>query len=68
MDAMTRFLKRLGRFVVPKRAGHEHFIDDGRVFCPVRRRDVELDLCLACEKLAAVEVDASPPSVRCRLP
>ena len=44
----------------------EHLIDDGRVFCPVRGRDVEFDLCAGCEWETSVDLKAKPPVVRCR--
>ena len=40
-------------------------IDDGRVACPLRRRDVEVDLCAGCGWARAIDVDGEAPSVRC---
>ena len=44
----------------------EHFIDNGRVYCPVRKRDVEVDLCASCRWTASIDLNASAPLVRCR--
>jgi hypothetical protein len=44
----------------------EHFIDEGRVYCPVRKRDVEFDLCAGCRWTAGIDLKASAPVVRCR--
>lgn len=44
---------------------HEHFVDRGKVWCPVRGRDVEVDLCAGCQSLEAMELDAERPCVRC---
>jgi hypothetical protein len=43
-----------------------YLIDDGRVFCPVRGHDIEVDLCAGCRLLAELKPDATPPFVRCR--
>jgi hypothetical protein len=40
-------------------------IDAGRVCCPLRRRDVEVDLCAGCGWARAIDVDGEAPSVRC---
>jgi len=41
-------------------------IDAGRVSCPVRGSDIDLDRCLSCRWLSGIH-DASPtPSIRCR--
>ena len=44
----------------------EHFIDNGRVYCPVRERDVEVDLCASCRWTASIDLSARAPLVRCR--
>jgi hypothetical protein len=44
----------------------KRFIDDGRVFCPVRGHDTEFDLCAGCRSLTEIDIDAEPPFVRCR--
>jgi hypothetical protein len=41
-------------------------IDDGRVACPLRRRDVEVDLCAGCGWAGAIDMEGEAPSVRCR--
>jgi hypothetical protein len=40
-------------------------IDAGRVCCPLRRRDVEVDLCAGCGWARAIDVQSEAPSVRC---
>jgi hypothetical protein len=40
-------------------------IDAGRVSCPLRRRDVEVDLCAGCGWARAIDVEGVAPSVRC---
>jgi hypothetical protein len=40
-------------------------IDAGRVCCPLRRRDVEVDLCAGCGWARAIDVEGEAPSVRC---
>jgi hypothetical protein len=40
-------------------------IDAGRVSCPLRRRDVEVDLCAGCGWADAIELEGDAPSVRC---
>ena len=40
-------------------------IDAGRVCCPLRRRDVEVDLCAGCGWAEAIETQARAPYVRC---
>jgi hypothetical protein len=48
----------------------EHLIDEGRVFCPVRKRDVEFDLCAGCRWTTSIDLKGSAPTyapvVRCR--
>ena len=55
-------------FALFDRPSHDHFIDNGKVWCPVRGRDVELDLCSGCRSLDAIEVDGEAPYVRCEPP
>lgn len=52
-------------FALFDRPTHEHFVDNGKVWCPVRGRDVELDLCAGCRSLEAIELDGEHPLVRC---
>jgi hypothetical protein len=44
----------------------EHFIDEGRVYCPTRKRDVEFDLCAGCSWTKSIDLSANPPVVRCK--
>lgn len=41
------------------------FIDNGRVPCPQRGRDVEFDVCAACCWLCEIEEKGGLPFVRC---
>jgi hypothetical protein len=43
----------------------EHLIDEGRVYCPVRKRDVEFDLCAGCTWTTSLDLKAHAPVVRC---
>jgi hypothetical protein len=45
-----------------------HLIDHGRVGCPVRGHDVEVDTCAGCDHLLAVDEKAPLPFVRCSTP
>ena len=49
-----------------RRNTDEHLIDDGRVFCPLRERDVEFDLCAGCQWASSIDLKAKTPVVRCR--
>ena len=42
------------------------FIDRGRVPCPVRTQDVEIDACARCRWLLEVDENVRLPFVRCR--
>lgn len=42
-------------------------IDNGRVFCPIRRQDTDIDLCAGCPRVRQIEDSGSLPFVRCRL-
>jgi len=44
----------------------EHYVDGGSVSCPLRQRDVEVDLCAGCERMTAIDLQAKPPFVRCQ--
>jgi hypothetical protein len=46
--------------------GEEHFIDRGRVYCPVREHDVDLDVCAGCRWATHIDLKARLPVVRCR--
>lgn len=47
-------------------SGQPRYIDRGCVQCPLRQRDVEVDLCAGCQWLTDIELDAEPPFIRCR--
>ena len=47
-------------------SAQRRFIDQGRVFCPTRQRDVEFDLCAGCAALTEIQPDLEHPYVRCR--
>lgn len=59
MDVLAMF--RLIRPAAPAR-----YVDRGCVRCPVRGRDVELDLCAGCQHMTELGLQAEPPFVRCR--
>jgi len=42
-----------------------HFIDGGRVPCPVRECDVESDVCAGCRWMTDMDEKAELPYVRC---
>ena len=44
----------------------EHYIDQGRVFCPQREHDVDFDLCAGCRWATAIDLKSPLPLVRCR--
>jgi hypothetical protein len=44
----------------------EHYIDQGHVFCPVRERDVDFDLCAGCRWATDIDLTSRLPVVRCR--
>ena len=43
-------------------------VEAGRVCCPLRSRDADVDLCLGCEFACKVELAAKTPFVACRAP
>ena len=49
-----------------RRVADEHLIDQGKVYCPLRKRDVEFDLCAGCSWTTSIDLKATPPVVRCR--
>jgi hypothetical protein len=55
-------------FALLNRPSYDHFIDNGKVWCPVRGRDVESDLCAGCRSREAIELDGERPFVRCNPP
>ena len=48
-----------------RRKGTTLLIDRGRVGCPERGADVELDVCCACEKRVEIDERAPLPYVQC---
>lgn len=44
----------------------ERYIDGGRVCCPVRVRDVDVELCAGCRWATSVDLDGERPVVRCQ--
>jgi hypothetical protein len=53
-------------FALIRPAAQARCIDGGRVQCPLRERDVEVDLCAGCEWMTEFDLEADPPFVRCR--
>jgi hypothetical protein len=49
-----------------RRTADEHLIDQGKVHCPVRKRDVEFDLCAGCRWTTSIDLHAKQPVVRCQ--
>ena len=47
--------------------GDRLIIEDGHVYCPIRRRDTEIDLCAACPRIRKIDQAGSQPYVRCRI-
>lgn len=48
-----------------KKHGDRLFIDAERIGCPIRGTDVDIETCMACEKLLRL-VEDDPPYVVCR--
>lgn len=42
--------------------------ETAHVSCPVRGRDVDIELCLACPRLEDFDLDTRRPSLLCRRP
>jgi len=42
-------------------------IDNGQVFCSIREKDTEIDICAACPRVRQIDHTGSMPFVRCRL-
>ena len=51
-----------------RKAYNAHYIDRGFVGCPRQRRDVDLDVCLACPFLEDVQLAGPRAHVRCNPP
>jgi hypothetical protein len=49
-------------------ADPRRYIDAGRVNCPLRRADVEADLCAGCRWAEEIRQEGKLPYVRCRPP
>ena len=50
--------------------GRKHdqlIIDNGRVFCPIRQQDTDIDICAACHRIREMDTTAEPGFVRCQL-
>jgi hypothetical protein len=44
-----------------------HLVDEtGRVFCGMRAKDVDVEMCLACSRLETHDLDSRRPHVVCR--
>ncbi len=50
------------------RRSREHVVANGRVGCPLRRCDVEVDLCLDCQWFEDMESNKTFAVVRCERP
>ena len=46
----------------------QQYIDGGRVYCPSRSCDVEVDVCAGCRWMLDIDSDARLPFVRCEPP
>jgi hypothetical protein len=44
----------------------QRYVDGGCVHCPLRQRDVEVDLCAGCQWMTEIDLQAKLPFVRCR--
>jgi len=53
-------------FPLIRPSSQRRFIQDGRVFCSTRGRDVEFDLCAGCSALTEIQAEIEQPYVRCR--
>jgi hypothetical protein len=49
-----------------RRVSDERVIDSGRVGCPLRRRDVDIEICTSCGWASAIDLAAKPAVVRCQ--
>ena len=47
---------------------NDHIVGGGRVGCPVRQADIEVDHCASCGWLVEIRDGASAPLVRCEPP
>lgn len=53
-------------FAIIRPAAQARYVDRGCVQCPLRGRDVEIDVCTGCDWLTEIDLQARPPFVRCR--
>jgi hypothetical protein len=53
-------------FPIIRPAAHYRVIDQGRVHCPTRGREVEFDLCAGCAMATEIRPDLPVGYVRCR--
>jgi hypothetical protein len=49
-----------------RRAPLQLFIDHDQVYCPVRGKDTDTEVCAACPSLTKIDEAARPPFLRCR--
>jgi hypothetical protein len=45
-----------------------HYTDGGSIYCPTRKADVEVDLCLGCARLVDARKDNGIVEIRCTAP
>jgi hypothetical protein len=53
-------------FVLFRPPLERRYIDAGRVSCPVRGGDIDVDRCAGCQWLVAFDDASRTPSIRCR--
>ena len=54
-------------FSLFNRKNDQLIIDNGKVFCPVRQKDTDIDICAACHRLQEMDPDEKQGTVRCRV-
>jgi hypothetical protein len=45
-----------------------HLVEDGFVYCLLRRKDVDIESCFGCSKLHRIDLDSRHPYVVCDVP
>ena len=55
-------------FILFRPRAERRYIDAGRVGCPLRARDAEVDTCAGCRWLVEIDTTAATPFVRCEPP
>lgn len=45
-----------------------HGVEDGKVFCAMQRRVVDIVTCYGCPRLVDIDLDTRRPKVVCALP